>query len=440
MSSICSFTSSISSISPFTSPRKSLNYNKYTPIIHSSLQGTVAEPKASSVAEPLLLNAVRGEDVERPPVWLMRQAGRYMKADGTKTLTSVYSAVQTNWFTSYAHLTNTDHAILLDEIFIPFTSKSYQIICEKHPSFRERSENVDLVVEISLQPWKVFRPDGVILFSDILTPLSGMNIPFDIVKGKGPVIFNPLRTADDVDQVREFVPEESVPYVGEALTILRKEVEFCVENKAAVLGFVGAPFTLASYVVEGGSSKHFTKIKRLAFSQPKVLHALLQKFATSMAKYIQYQADSGAQTVQIFDSWATELSPVDFEEFSLPYLKQIVDAVKQSHPNLPLILYASGSGGLLERLALTGVDVVSLDWSVDMAEGRKRLGPDVAVQGNVDPGVLFGSKEFITNRINDVVKKAGKGKHILNLGHGIVVGTPEENVAHFFEVAKGIRY
>ncbi|KAJ6858600.1 hypothetical protein NC652_041022 [Populus alba x Populus x berolinensis] len=173
-----------------------------------------------------------------------------------------------------------------------------------------------------------------------------------------------------------------------------------VENKAAVLGFVGAPFTLASYVVEGGSSKHFTKIKRLAFSQPK------------------------------------SLSPVDFEEFSLPYMKQIVDAVKQSHPNLPLILYASGSGGLLERLALTGVDVVSLDWSVDMAEGRKRLGPDVAVQGNVDPGVLFGSKEFITNRINDVVKKAGKGKHILNLGHGIVVGTPEENVAHFFEFSK----
>ncbi|KAJ6744012.1 METHYLTETRAHYDROFOLATE:HOMOCYSTEINE METHYLTRANSFERASE RELATED [Salix purpurea] len=188
MSSIYSFTSSISSISPLTSPRKSFNYNnKYIPIIHSSLQGTVAP----SVAEPLLLNAVRGEDVERPPVWLMRQAGRYMK--------------------------------------------SYQILCEKHPSFRERSENVDLVVEISLQPWKVFRPDGVILFSDILTPLSGMNIPFDIVKGKGPVIFNPLRTAEDVDQVREFVPEESVPYVGEALTILRKEVE----NKAAVLGFRG---------------------------------------------------------------------------------------------------------------------------------------------------------------------------------------------------------
>lgn len=385
---------SISSFSTLlTSPRRESSRFTSNPKIQCAVAGSVtAEPKVVGTGEPLLLNAVRGEDVERPPVWLMRQAGRYMK--------------------------------------------SYQTLCQKHPSFRERSENVDLVVEISLQPWKVFKPDGVILFSDILTPLSGMNIPFDIVKGKGPIIFDPLSTIEGVNQVRDFVPEDSVPYVGEALTILRKEVN----NEAAVLGFVGAPFTLASYVVEGGSSKHFAKIKRLAFSQPKILHALLQKFTTSMAKYIQYQADNGAQAVQIFDSWATELSPVDFEEFSLPYLKQIVDTVKQTHPNLPLILYASGSGGLIERLPLTGVDVVSLDWTVDMAEGRRRLGPDVAVQGNVDPGVLFGSKEFITSRINDTVRKAGRGKHILNLGHGIVVGTPEENVAHFFEVAKGIRY
>ncbi|EXB25884.1 Uroporphyrinogen decarboxylase [Morus notabilis] len=188
-------------------------------------------------------------------------------------------------------------------------------------------------------------------------------------------------------------------------------------------------------------SQYLAIISENIFSDfPQVLHALLQKFATSMAKYVQYQADNGAQAVQIFDSWATELSPVDFEEFSLPYLKQIVDTVRKTHPNIPLILYASGSGGLLERLALTGVDVVSLDWTVDMAEGRRRLGQNIAVQGNIDPGVLFGSKDFITDRINDTVKKAGRGKHILNLGHGIVVGTPEENVAHFFEVAKGIRY
>ncbi|PWA74631.1 uroporphyrinogen decarboxylase protein [Artemisia annua] len=262
---------------------------------------SVAERKAISTSEPLLLNVVHGEYVERPPVWLMRQARSFFST--------------------------------LDLILV-FVWQSYQTLCEKHPSFRERSENVDLVVEISLQPWKVFKPNEVILFSDILTPLLGMNI------------FDPISTADDVAQVN---------------------------NEAAVLGFVGAPFTLASYVVEGGSSKNFTKIKKLAFSQP------------------EYQADKGAQAVQIFDSWAKVLGPVDFEEFSLPYLKQIVDTVKQTHPTLPLILYASGSGGLLERLPLTGVDVVSLDWTVDMAEGRKRLGTDIAVQGNVDPGVLFGS-------------------------------------------------
>ncbi|CAN6830319.1 unnamed protein product [Brassica oleracea] len=186
-----------------------------------------------------------------------------------------------------------------DKHSLHFSEKNvyYQTLCEKYPSFRDRSENAGIVVEISLQPWKVFKPDGVLLFSDVLTPLSGMNIPFDIVKGKGPIIFSPPQSAADVDQVREFVPEESVPYVGEALKRLRIEV---VGNEAAVLGFVGAPFTLSSYVIECGLSKNFTRIKRLAFSQ-----------------------------LQIFDSWATELSPVDFEEFSLPYLKNIVEAVKQ---------------------------------------------------------------------------------------------------------------
>ncbi|KAH7387839.1 hypothetical protein KP509_16G044600 [Ceratopteris richardii] len=347
---------------------------------------------ASETTEPLLLRAVRGDKVERPPVWLMRQAGRYMKV--------------------------------------------YRDLCEKHPSFRERSENVDLSIEISLQPWKKFQPDGVILFSDILTPLTGMNIPFDIIKGKGPIIPHPIRTAHDVSQVRELVPEEAVPYVGETLKALKSEVG----NASTILGFVGAPFTLASYIVEGGSSKNYSNIKRLAFGHPEVLHSLLQKLAVSVALYIKYQADHGAQAVQIFDSWATQLSPVDFEAFSLPYLKQIISDVKTTHPHLPIILYASGSGGLLERMASACADVVSVDWSVDMAEARQRLGHDVAVQGNVDPGVLFGSKDFITRRIHDTVAKAGQQKHILNLGHGVLVGTPEENVEHFFDVAKSLRY
>lgn len=358
---------------------------------------TVATESAEKVAvvqptEPLLLRAVRGEKVDRPPVWLMRQAGRYMK--------------------------------------------TYRDLCEKYPSFRERSENVALSNEISLQPWKKFQPDGVILFSDILTPLTGMNIPFDIIKGKGPIIHKPIRCAVDVVEVRDLIPEEAVPYVGETLRALKAEVG----NAAAILGFVGAPFTLASYIVEGGSSKNYTHIKRLAFGSPEVLHSLLQKIASSITRYIRYQADHEAQVVQIFDSWATQLSPVDFEEFSLPYLKQIISDVKSTHPNLPIILYASGSGGLLERMASAGADVISVDWSVDMAEARHRLGSHLAVQGNVDPGVLFGTKDFITKRIHDTVAKAGQHKHILNLGHGVLVGTPEENVGHFFEVAKEIQY
>jgi uroporphyrinogen decarboxylase len=341
---------------------------------------------------PLLLRTMKGEKTERPPVWMMRQAGRYMKV--------------------------------------------YRDLCQKHPTFRERSENVDLSVEISLQPWRAFQPDGVILFSDILTPLTGMNIPFDILQGKGPVIHNPIRTLQDVDAVRPLIPEEAVPYVGETLTILRKEVG----NASAVLGFVGAPFTLASYIVEGGPSKHFINIKKMAFAQPQTLHALLQKLADAVTTYVRYQADTGAQAVQIFDSWATELSPVDFEVFSLPYLQQIVDGVKETHPELPIILYASGSGGLLERMARTGVACISVDWTVDMAEARQRIGDAQAVQGNMDPAALFGPKDFITARIHDTIKKAGHHNHIMNLGHGVLVGTPEEHVAHYFEVAKNVRY
>eukprot|EP00245_Coleochaete_scutata_P000855 TRINITY_DN11013_c0_g1_i1.p1 TRINITY_DN11013_c0_g1~~TRINITY_DN11013_c0_g1_i1.p1 ORF type:complete len:493 (+),score=99.18 TRINITY_DN11013_c0_g1_i1:113-1480(+) len=418
-----------------------------SPTMQLSAQAVAAETLQpdtlqSGTSDPLLLRAVRGDRVDRPPVWIMRQAGRYMKV--------------------------------------------YQDLCEKHPTFRERSENVDLAVEISLQPWKAFRPDGVILFSDILTPLTGMNIPFDILKTKGPIIHKPIRTAADVAEVQELVPDEAVPYVGEALMALREEVG----NQSAVLGFVGAPFTLASYIVEGGSSKNFTVIKRLAFEQPQVLHALLNKLAESVIIYVRYQADKGAQAVQIFDSWATHLSPtdfeifslpylkqivsavksthpdlplilyasgsggllermaatgvdivsIDFEIFSLPYLKQIVSAVKSTHPDLPLILYASGSGGLLERMAATGVDIVSIDWTVDLAEARQRIGQNLAVQGNMDPAALFGPKDFITKRVLETVAKAGSHKHIMNLGHGVLVGTPEEHVAHFFETAQSIRY
>ncbi|NEO26987.1 MAG: uroporphyrinogen decarboxylase [Kamptonema sp. SIO4C4] len=345
---------------------------------------------AGSAQLPLLLRVAQGEDAERPPVWMMRQAGRYMKV--------------------------------------------YRDLREKYPSFRERSENPDLAIEISLQPWRAFRPDGVIMFSDILTPLPGMGIPFDIVESKGPVIDPPIRTQAQIDQVHSLDPEAALPFVKTTLQTLRQEVG----NEAAVLGFVGSPWTLAAYAIEGKTSKNYANIKQMAFSEPAMLHQFLSKIADGIATYVRFQIDSGAQIVQLFDSWAGNLSPQDYDTFALPYQQQIVRQVKETHPDTPLILYISGSAGILERMGQSGVDIVSVDWTVDMADARRRLGSEMKVQGNIDPGALFGSKEFIRDRILDTVRKTGGKGHILNLGHGILPGTPEDNAAYFFETAKQV--
>jgi uroporphyrinogen decarboxylase len=310
--------------------------------------------------------------------------------------------------------------------------KVYRELRDKYPSFRERSERPELAIEISLQPFRAFQPDGVIMFSDILTPLPGLGIPFDIIESRGPVIDPPIRTAAQVEQLRSLEPEESLPFVRDILQTLRREVG----NRATVLGFVGAPWTLAAYAIEGKSSKDYTIIKSMAFSEPAVLHQLLGKLADAIAVYVRYQIDAGAQVVQLFDSWAGQLSPQDYDVFALPYQQRVVQQVKQTHPDTPLILYINGSAGILERMAKSGVDIVSLDWTVDMAEARRRLSANVGVQGNVDPCALFGSKEFIRDRILDTVRKAGNQNHILNLGHGILPGTPEENAAYFFEVGQ----
>ncbi len=337
---------------------------------------------------PYLLRAARGEKLDRPPVWMMRQAGRYMKV--------------------------------------------YRDLREKYPSFRERSENPELAIEISLQPWRAFRPDGVIMFSDILTPLPGLGIPFEIVESKGPIIPDPIRTQEQIDNLHALEPEESLPFIKTILQTLRSEVG----NEAAVLGFVGAPWTLAAYAIEGKSSKNYAVIKNMAFAQPAMLHSFLSKIAEAIADYVCYQIDCGAQVVQMFDSWAGQLSPQDYDNFALPYHQQVIRKVKATHPDTPFIMYISGSAGVLERMGQSGADIVSVDWTVDMADARKRLGKDMKVQGNIDPGVLFGSKEFIRDRIIDTIRKAGPTGHILNLGHGILPGTPEENAAFFFETAK----
>ncbi len=345
---------------------------------------------AVSSSVPYLLRATRGEALDRPPVWMMRQAGRYMKA--------------------------------------------YRELRERHPSFRDRSEKVDLAVEISLQPFHAFKPDGVILFSDILTPLPGLGINFDIIESRGPVIDPPIRSQSQIDALHTLDPEASLPFVREILQILRREVG----NEAAVLGFVGAPWTLAAYAIEGKSSKDYAVIKSMAFSEPAMLHDFLGKLADSIAIYVRYQIDSGAQVVQMFDSWAGQLSPQDYETFALPYQQRVVRQVKATHPDTPMILYINGSAGILEYMAQSGVDIISVDWTVDMAEARRRLGPNVGVQGNIDPCVLYGSQPFIRDRIIDTIRKAGNRGHILNLGHGILPSTPEENAAFFFETAKQV--
>ena len=336
---------------------------------------------------PYLLRATRGEALDRPPVWMMRQAGRYMKA--------------------------------------------YRDLREKYPSFRERSENTDIAVEISLQPWYAFKPDGVILFSDILTPLPAIGLPFDIIESKGPIIDPPIRSIDQIEQLHS-LDLDRLDFVGKALQILRQTVG----NEAAVLGFVGAPWTLAAYAIEGKSSKDYTFIKSMAFNEPEILHQFLTKLADAIAVYVRYQIDNGAQVVQMFDSWAGQLSPQDYEAFALPYQQRVVNQVKATHPDTPLILYINGSAGLLERLPKSGVDIVSVDWTVDIAEARQRLGSGVGIQGNIDPCALFGSPSFIRERVLETIRKAGNRGHILNLGHGVLQKTPEEHVAVFFETAK----
>jgi uroporphyrinogen decarboxylase len=338
--------------------------------------------------EPLLLRVARGEVADRPPVWMMRQAGRYMKA--------------------------------------------YRDLREKYPSFRERSEIPEVAIEVSLQPWRAFQPDGVILFSDIVTPLPGLGIDMDIAEGKGPIIYSPIRTQEQVDKLIPIEPEESLPFIKTILQTLRQEVG----NKSTVLGFIGAPWTLAAYAVEGKGSKTYSIIKNMAFTNPDLLHQLLSKLADGIATYARYQIDCGAQVIQMFDSWAGQLCPQDYETFALPYQQRVFHQVKKTHPDTPLILLASGSAGLLERMTKSGADIISVDWTVDMADARVRLGKGMKVQGNLDPGVLFGSKAFIRDRILDTVRKAGNSGHILNLGHGVLPETPEENVSFFFETAK----
>jgi uroporphyrinogen decarboxylase len=361
-----------------------------------------AATSSSSATDPLMVRAARGERVERPPCWMMRQAGRYQA--------------------------------------------SYRALAQRHPSFRERSETPDLIVEISLQPHRSFAPDGVILFSDILTPLPAIGVDFEIDDHKGPILEDTIRSRDRLAALHPLDASRTA-FVGEALTQLRRELE---GTGAALLGFVGSPWTLATYLVEGGASSLYKTIKGLAFSDPELLDGLLARLADAMAEYMVFQIDAGAQYMQVFDSWGGQLPPSLWDRWSGKYLARMIAKVKSERPAVPLMLYANGSGGLIERMAVTGADVIGLDWTVDMADARIRIAAACrsagvekvpAVQGNLDPVVLFApDPRAIDSAVEEVVRKAGGQGHVLNLGHGVLVGTPEESVARVFDLSKRMRY
>ncbi|CAB1115233.1 unnamed protein product [Ectocarpus sp. CCAP 1310/34] len=364
---------------------------RITPTAVSAQPTEKAVDAGNDTTDPLLLRAARGEKVERVPVWMMRQAGRHIK--------------------------------------------EYRDLVQKHPTFRERSETPELSTEISLQPWRNYKTDGVILFSDILTPLPGMGIDFTIEEKAGPKI-PPMRTWDSMKRMHPIDPEKACPFVGQTLNELRG----VVGNEATVLGFVGCPYTLATYMVEGKTSKEYLEIKKMAFLEPKLLHAMLKSLADSIGDYANYQVDSGAQVIQVFDSWAGHLSPKDYDTFAAPYQRMVIEKIKAVHPEVPVIIYINKSGALLERMATSGVDIVSLDWTVTVPEARKRIGNDIGIQGNLDPAVLYGDHATIKERTEEILRDGGGRNHVMNLGHGIDAGTPEDNAAFFVDTVKNFRF
>jgi uroporphyrinogen decarboxylase len=261
-----------------------------------------------------------------------------------------------------------------------------------------------------------------------------MGIEFDILEKEGPKM-KTWTTMADVDKIKLIDPYKATPFVATALKNLRREVG----NEATVLGFVGLPYTLATYMVEGGSSTEYKQIKSLGYQNPAVLHAMLSKLADNIGDYAIFQIESGAQVIQVFDSWAGNLSPQDYDTFAAPYQRQVIQKIKKAHPTVPIIMYINKSGALLERMASSGVDIVSLDWTVTIEEARARIGNKVGIQGNLDPMILFAPDEVIKARTEEILKAVGGRNHVMNLGHGIDAGTSEEKAKFFIETVRNWR-
>lgn len=328
--------------------------------------------------DSIFLRACRRQPVATTPVWFMRQAGRYMP--------------------------------------------EYRALRERH-SLLDICRTPDLAVTVTLQPVRRIEVDAAILFSDLLLPLEPMGLPFDFVHGEGPSIEHPIRTESDIDRLAIFEPREALAHVLEAIRLARRELA----GRIPLIGFAGAPFTLASYAIEGGHSSTFALTKHLMYSNARAWHRLCDKLAGVVAQFLTAQIEAGAQAIQIFDSWVGVLSSTDYREFAMPHTCRIFDALKGL--GVPTIHFGTGTASILREMREAGGDVIGADWRIPLDEAWQRIGPDRAIQGNLDPTVLLAPMERMLTAADDVLERAsGRPGHIFNLGHGILPMTSVEHV------------
>ncbi|MBF0427029.1 MAG: uroporphyrinogen decarboxylase [Magnetococcales bacterium] len=335
------------------------------------------------------LRAALRLQTESTPIWIMRQAGRYLP--------------------------------------------EYRKVRARAGDFLSLCKNPDLATEVTLQPLRRFDLDAAILFSDILVIPEAMGMNLRFLEGEGPLLEPALRSTLDLDLLHPIDPESHLDYVMKAVTSIRRELD----GRVPLIGFSGSPWTLATYMVEGGSSKNFTFIKRMMYSDPKSMHRLLNLLSDCVADYLNAQIQNGVQAVQIFDTWGGVLSPRDFLEFSLRPMQNILERLKTIGPDgqqIPVILFAKGCAAHLETMAATACQVLGLDWMTDLGQARDRVGSRVALQGNMDPAILHAPPERIQQEVRDLLASFGPAPgHIFNLGHGITPDVSPEKVAILVE-------
>ncbi len=329
------------------------------------------------------LNALRRQPVDKTPIWIMRQAGRYLP--------------------------------------------EYRALRAQAKGFLHLCKTPQLACEITLQPIKRFPLDAAIIFSDILTIPDAMGLGLHFIENEGPRFSNPIQSIADINALGIPDMATELRYVMDAITLTRR----ALGNTIPLIGFSGSPFTLATYMIEGGASKNFSLIKKWLFKEPASLHTLLKKLAIAVSHYLEAQIEAGAQTVMIFDTWGGILTPRDYQAFSLHYMQQIITHLRAKyHSTVPIILFTKNGGQWLESIADSGADALGLDWTLNIGEARQRVGDKVALQGNMDPAVLYASPERIETEVAGILADYGQHPgHIFNLGHGVQPQTPVEHVA-----------